>query len=83
MSVKGWVVVYLGERIRADILGAVLEANGLRAEVFGDNAYGVGVDLSPARLLVPEDDAETARRMIQDAESAPLAEDDPDSEGDV
>ena len=83
MSVKGWVVVYQGERIRADILRAVLEANGLRAEVFGDNAYGVGVDLSPARLLVPEDDAETARRMIQDAESAPLAEDDPDSEGDV
>ncbi len=75
MSVKGWVVVFTGERIQADLLAAVLEADGLRVEVFGDNAYGVGIDLTAARLLVPEDQAEAARRMIKEAESAPAEAD--------
>jgi len=75
VSVKGWVVVFTGERIQADLLAAVLEADGLRVEVFGDNAYGVGIDLTAARLLVPEDQAEAARRMIKEAESAPAEAD--------
>ena len=75
MSVQGWVVVFTGERIQADLLAAVLEADGLRVEVFGDNAYGVGIDLTAARLLVPEDQAEAARRMIKEAESAPAEAD--------
>ncbi|OLB85497.1 MAG: hypothetical protein AUI15_32860 [Actinobacteria bacterium 13_2_20CM_2_66_6] len=75
MSVKGWVVVFTGERIQADLLAAVLEADGLRVEVFGDNAYGVGIDLTAARLLVPEDQAEAARRLIKEAESAPAEAD--------
>ena len=53
MSVKGWVVVFTGERIQADLLAAVLEADGLRVEVFGDNAYGVGIDLTAAACWSP------------------------------
>ncbi len=77
MSVRGWVEVFRGERIHADILAAVLEAGGLRVEVFGDNAYGVGIDLTAARLLVPDDQAEAARRLIEEAESAPAEADEP------
>jgi hypothetical protein len=71
VGVKGWQVVFRGERIQADLLGAVLEANGLRVEVFGDHAYGVGVNLSDARVMVPDDQAKEARKLIRDAEAEP------------
>ena len=80
MSVKGWTVVFKGERLQAELIAAILEADGLRVEVFGDNAYGVGIDLTAARLLVPDEDAEAARRLIRDAQEAPLP---PDVEEDV
>jgi hypothetical protein len=69
MGVKGWTVVFRGERLQAEIIAASLQADGLRAEVFGDNAYGVGIDLTEARLMVPEEDAPTARRLIREAEA--------------
>ncbi len=75
MSVKGWTVVFMGERIQADLLAAVLGADGVRVEVFGDHAYGVGVNLTEARVMVPDDQAETARRLIREAESAPIDQD--------
>ncbi len=75
MGVKGWTVIFKGQRFQAEILQAILQADGLRAEVFGDTAYGVGIDLTEARLLVPDDEAGTARRLIQEAEAAPPAED--------
>ena len=71
MGVKGWQVVYRGDRIQADLLGAVLEANGLRVEVFGDHAYGVGVNLSEARVMVPDDQARAARKLIREADAEP------------
>jgi hypothetical protein len=71
VGVKGWQVVFRGERIQADLLGAVLEANGMRVEVFGDHAYGVGVNLSEARLMVPDDQARVARRLIREADAEP------------
>ena len=70
MSVKGWSVVFRGERIQADLVAAVLQADGLRVEVFGDHAYGVGVNLTDARVMVPDDQAETARELIRQAEQA-------------
>ena len=70
MSVKGWTIVFEGHRIQADLVAAALEADGLRVEVFGDNAYGVGVDFTEARVMVPEEQAQTARRIIKDAEAA-------------
>ncbi len=71
MGVKGWTVIFKGQRFQAEILQAILQADGLRVEVFGDTAYGVGIDLTEARLLVPDDEAGTARRLIQEAEAAP------------
>jgi len=71
MGIKGWTVVYKGERFQAEIVAAALVAEGLRAEVFGDSAYGVGINLTEARLMVPDDQAEAARRVIRDAESKP------------
>jgi len=67
--------VFKGERLQAELLAAVLEADGLRVEVFGDNAYGVGIDLTAARLMVPDDQAQTARRLIQQAQDAPIPPD--------
>lgn len=78
MSVKGWTVVWRGDRIQADLLAAVLEADGLTVEVFGDHAYGVGINLTEARVMVPDGEADTARKLIDEAESqppAPLEED--------
>ena len=72
MSVKGWSVVFRGERIQADLVAAVLQADGLRVEVFGDHAYGVGVNLTDARVMVPDDQAETARKLISKAEQQPV-----------
>jgi len=68
MGVKGWTVVYKGQRIQGEIVAAMLSAEGLDVEVFGDNAYGVGIDLTDARLLVPDDQAERARKLIRAAE---------------
>ena len=71
MAVKGWSVVFRGERIQADLVAAVLQADGLLVEVFGDHAYGVGVNLTDARVMVPDDQAETARDLIRQAEETP------------
>ncbi|HEY1420322.1 MAG TPA: DUF2007 domain-containing protein [Candidatus Dormibacteraeota bacterium] len=71
MGVKGWQVVFRGERIQADLLAAVLSADGLRVEVFGDHAYGVAINLTDAQVLVPDDQAETARNLIRSAEAIP------------
>ena len=68
MSVKGWAVVFRGERIQADLVAAVLEAHGLRVEVFGDHAYGVGINLSDAQVMVPDEQAGDARRLLLQAE---------------
>ena len=83
MGVKGWSVVFKGERLQAELIAAILEADGLRVEVFGDNAYGVGIDLTEARLMVPEEEAERARRLIQEAQDAPVPTDEEATEEDV
>ena len=71
MGVKGWTVVWRGDRIQADVLAAVLEADGLAVEVFGDHAYGVGINLTEARVMVPDDQAGAARKLIEEAEARP------------
>lgn len=80
MSVKGWTVVYRGHRFQAEVLAAALEAHGIRVEVFGDTGYGVGVDFSDARAMVPEGQASAARRLIKEAEKTP-PEPDPEPDG--
>ena len=68
VTVKGWEVVFQGERLQADLVAAVLQANGINVEVFGDTAYSVAVNFTEARVLVPEDLAESARELIKRAE---------------
>ena len=68
MGVRGWQVVFRGERLQADLIAAVLEANGIKVEVFGDTAYSVAVNFTEARVLVPEDSADQARELINQRE---------------
>jgi hypothetical protein len=74
VGVKGWAVVWRGERIQADLIAAVLQADGLRVEVLGDHAYGVGINLTDARVMVPDQQAEAARELIKQAEQEPADE---------
>lgn len=69
MAVKGWEVVFSGERLKADLVAAVLEANGIRVEVFGDHAYSYAINLTEARVMVPQDQAPAARELIRKAEA--------------
>jgi putative signal transducing protein len=69
VGVKGWDVVFSGERLKADLVAAVLEANGIRVEVFGDHAYSYAINLTEARVMVPEDQARVAQELIRQAES--------------
>ncbi|GAC1619207.1 MAG: hypothetical protein PVS2B1_24000 [Candidatus Dormibacteraceae bacterium] len=75
VGVKGWAVVFRGERIQADLLAAVLGANGLRVEVFGDHSYGVGINFTDAQVMVPDEQAESARDLIRQAEQEPAEPD--------
>jgi aspartokinase len=68
MGVKGWEVVFRGERLRADLVAAVLDANGIPAEVFGDTAYSAAMNFTDARIMVPEAQAKQALELIRDAE---------------
>jgi len=69
VGVKGWEVVFRGDRMQADLLAAVLEANGIRAEVFGDTAYTIAINFTEARVMVPEDQLATAEALIRDAQA--------------
>ena len=68
MGVKGWEVVFRGERLKADLIAAVLEANGITAEVFGDTAYSAAMNFTEARIMVPEAQAKQALELIRKAE---------------
>ena len=67
--VQGWEVVFKGERLQADLIAAVLEANGMKVEVFGDTAYSVAINFTEARVLVPQESAAEARQLISKAEA--------------
>jgi hypothetical protein len=67
-GVKGWDVVFTGDRLQCDLLAAVLDANGIRAEVFGDNAYSYAINFTEAQVLVPTELAGKAQDLIRKAE---------------
>jgi putative signal transducing protein len=75
-GVKGWTIIFRGGRIQADLVAAVLQAEGLRVEVFGDHAYGVGINLTDAVIMVPDDQVKAAKEIIRQAEQAPAEPDD-------
>jgi threonine dehydratase len=74
--VKGWTIVFRGGRIEADLVAAVLQADGLTVEVFGDHAYGVGINLTDAVIMVPDDQVQTAQQIIREADERPAEPDD-------
>jgi len=74
MGVKGWEVVFRGERLKADLVAAVLDANGIQAEVFGDTAYSAAMNFTEARIMVPDVQAVRARQLIEEAEAQPPAQ---------
>jgi hypothetical protein len=69
MAVEGWEIVFRGERLQADLLAAVLGANGIRVEVFGDTAYSYAINFTDARVMVPADQAAKARELISRAQA--------------
>ena len=69
MGVEGWEIVFRGDRLQADLLAAVLEANGVRAEVFGDTAYSYAINFTEARVMVPADQLTTAQELIRAAQA--------------
>ncbi|MEP6753233.1 MAG: DUF2007 domain-containing protein [Candidatus Dormiibacterota bacterium] len=69
MGVEGWEIVFRGDRMEADLLAAVLEANGVRAEVFGDTAYSYAINFTEARVMVPADQLTTAQELIRTAQA--------------
>jgi threonine dehydratase len=75
-GVKGWTVVFRGGRIQADLVAAVLQADGLTVEVFGDHAYGVGINLTDAVIMVPDDQVQTAQQIIREADERSAEPDD-------
>jgi len=75
LGVKGWTIVYRGELLRAELLRAVLEANGVAAEVFGDSAYSAAINLTEARVMVPDDQAQAAQALIRQADEEAPPED--------
>ena len=75
MGVKGWTDVYRGELLRAELLRAVLEANGLTVEVFGDSAYSPAINLTEARVMVPDDQVQAAADLIRLADEEAPPED--------
>jgi hypothetical protein len=68
MTVEGWEVVFKGERLQADLVAAVLAANGIKVEVFGDTAYSVAVNFTEARVFVPAEAVEQAREVLKQTE---------------
>jgi hypothetical protein len=68
-GVEGWEVVFTGERLQADLLAAVLDSNGITAEVFGDTAYSYAMNFTDARVMVPADQAASARELIRKAQA--------------
>jgi hypothetical protein len=62
------VAAVVGSRQEAELIVGMLKSHGVRAAVSADDAGGVEVALQAqgVRVLVPEGDASTARRLLPD-----------------
>ncbi|MDQ6773956.1 MAG: DUF2007 domain-containing protein [Candidatus Dormibacteraeota bacterium] len=66
-----WVEVYHGPCVRADVLLAVLEANGFTALNRRTSPDGLfsGLAFEQCLIMVPEADAEPARSLVASADA--------------
>ena len=75
-----FVEVFRGHHLEADIIRAMLEANGIRVSLSGAGtsaAYPLGVGaLGEGRVLVLRDDEDAARALLE-----PGVSDEPQAEG--
>lgn len=68
------VSVYRGNRLEANAIVAVLQANGIAAVLSSDDAGGARPDVGfvqGTRVLVGASDEDDARRVIDEAEPIP------------
>ena len=77
---KGWTVVFTGDRTHADIVAAALAAHGLQVQAYGDFGFGTGsgFNVVASGVMVPDDQAQAARRIIKQAQEAPIPPDEPE-----
>jgi hypothetical protein len=63
---EGWAEVFQGPRVRADVLVAVLELEGLHpvCQAFSPDTWWSGPVLEDCRIYVPDDEAEQAREIV-------------------
>jgi hypothetical protein len=63
---EGWTQVFQGPRVRADVLVAVLEIEGLHpvCQQFSPDTWWSGPVLEDVRIYVPESEAEQARTIV-------------------
>lgn len=69
-----FVCVFRGNRLEANSITAMLQANGIEAILSTDDAGGARPDVGfvqGTRVLVPSSDESDARQLIDDAEAVP------------
>jgi hypothetical protein len=74
LSFDAFVCVFRGNRLEANAITAMLQANGLDAVLSTDDAGGARPDVGfvqGTRVLVRSSDEDDARRLIDDPESVP------------
>jgi hypothetical protein len=79
---QGWEEVFKGPCLRADVLVAILESNGLRPvrEQLGPQSWWSGSVLDDCRIYVMVDEAGVARRALTEAEAESEPEPEAESE---
>jgi hypothetical protein len=69
--IKGWTIVFKGPQWKADVIAASLAALGIETEGFQEMRLGPIID---AQIMVRDNQASRARRIIDEAENAPIPE---------
>ena len=66
----GWIEVFTGPRVKAEIVRAALIAAGFRVEELGGMPQFAELDFDTGRLYVPDGEAIAARKFIEQAEAS-------------
>src|SRR5215469_15955394 len=79
---QGWEEVFKGPCLRADVLVAILETNGLKPvrQQLSPQSWWSGSVLDDCRIYVTIDEAEAARKALTEAELEPESDAEPEAE---
>jgi len=77
---EGWEEVFRGPCLRADLILAVLEANGLQPvrQQLSPQSWWSGSVLDDCRVYVPLDQAEAAQQALTEVQPEPEPEPEPE-----